>query len=217
MMGEGPRPETVAAERGAAPHPEIILRRMLAWSLATLAAIAAGFVLYAAREVMLPIVAAFVVGVMLGPAARRLEAARAPRIAAGGELDADHLSRDPLDFPSRVRADERLAGHRRVAKGKLHVFDGLVAAWRRLTSMIVEPPNKQAPTSTLWSRASDRAGVVARAAQLQVVSLRHYPIATQLQASWIGDTFEDRVRERPLPTVALALGPGFLIGLTFRR
>ena len=41
--------------------------------------------------------------------------------------------------------------------------------------------------------------------------------AAQLQASWIGDTFEDRVRERPLPTVALALGLGFLIGLTFRR
>ena len=32
--------------------------------------------------------------------------------------------------------------------------------------------------------------------------------AAQLQASWIGDTFEDRVRQRPLPTVALALGLG---------
>ena len=51
--------------------------------------------------------------------------------------------------------------------------------------------------------ASDHAGPVAKAAQLQ--------------ASWIGDTLEDRVRERPLPTVALALGLGFLIGLTLRR
>jgi len=51
--------------------------------------------------------------------------------------------------------------------------------------------------------ASDRAGAAARAAQLQ--------------ASSIGDALEDTVRERPLPTVALALGLGFLLGLTLRR
>ena len=51
--------------------------------------------------------------------------------------------------------------------------------------------------------ASDRAAAVARAAQLQ--------------ASTIGDTLEDAVRERPLPTVALVIGLGFLLGLTLRR
>jgi hypothetical protein len=49
---------------------------------------------------------------------------------------------------------------------RLHVFDGLVAAWRRLTSMIVEPPNQQAPTSTPWShpieRAPSQGGAIAR-------------------------------------------------------
>ena len=77
-MGEGQRPET-AAVADEHPHPEITLREISAWSLAILAAIACGFVLYAAREVMLPVVAAFVVGVMLGPAARRLEALHVPR------------------------------------------------------------------------------------------------------------------------------------------
>src|ERR1700722_6505804 len=70
-MGEGRPPETVAVA-DENPHPEITLRQISAWSLAVLAAIAAGFVLYAAREIMLPVVAAFVVGVMLGPAARGL-------------------------------------------------------------------------------------------------------------------------------------------------
>jgi len=51
--------------------------------------------------------------------------------------------------------------------------------------------------------ASDQAGAVASAAQQQ--------------ASSIGETLQDTVRERPLPTVALALGLGFLLGLTLRR
>jgi hypothetical protein len=68
-MGEGQRPEAVAVAEDE-PHPEIMLRKISSWSLAILAAIGIGFLLYAAREVMLPVVAAFVVGVMLGPAAR---------------------------------------------------------------------------------------------------------------------------------------------------
>ena len=66
--------EDLAGLRRIAP-----LRSISTWSLAILAAIAIGFVLFIAREVLLPIVAAFVVGVMLSPAARRLEAFRAPR------------------------------------------------------------------------------------------------------------------------------------------
>ena len=120
-MGEGRRPETVAVADEDS-HPEITLRQISAWSLAILAAVAAGFVLYAAREIMLPVVAAFVVGVMLGPAARRLEALHIPRplvallLVAGVTL----IIRfgDPVDLPARVRAREWLAGHGRVAEGK---------------------------------------------------------------------------------------------------
>jgi ElaB/YqjD/DUF883 family membrane-anchored ribosome-binding protein len=51
--------------------------------------------------------------------------------------------------------------------------------------------------------ASDRAGAIARTAQME--------------ASSIGDTLEDVIRERPLSTVAIALGLGFLVGATWRR
>ena len=45
-MGEGRRPETVAAA-DEDPHPEITLRQISAWSLAILATVAVGFLLYA--------------------------------------------------------------------------------------------------------------------------------------------------------------------------
>ena len=120
-MGEGQRPEAVAAA-DEEPHPEITLREISAWSLAILATVAVGFLLYAAREVMLPIVAAFVVGIMLGPAARRLGSAApsapARGAAARGQRDADLRFRDPADLSARVRTREWLAGHCRVAERK---------------------------------------------------------------------------------------------------
>ena len=52
-MGEAQGPDTVTvADKD--PHPGIELRQISAWSLAILATVAAGFVLYAAREIMLP-------------------------------------------------------------------------------------------------------------------------------------------------------------------
>jgi ElaB/YqjD/DUF883 family membrane-anchored ribosome-binding protein len=41
--------------------------------------------------------------------------------------------------------------------------------------------------------------------------------AAQDAAVSIGDTLEDVITQRPLATVALALGVGFLIGVTWRR
>lgn len=61
----------------------------------------------------------------------------------------------------------------------------------------------RANVDSMVSDATDRVGAVAGAAQLQ--------------ASAISDTLEDVIRDRPLATVALALGLGFLIGVTWRR
>ena len=62
----------------------------------------------------------------------------------------------------------------------------------------------RAPMSnSMVADASDRMGAVASAAQSQ--------------ASSIADTLEDVIRERPLSTVGLALGLGFLVGVTWRR
>jgi predicted PurR-regulated permease PerM len=144
MMGEGRRPDMVAVA-DEDPRPEITLREISAWSLATLAAIAVGFVLYAAREVMLPVVAAFVVGVMLGPPARRLEALHVPRPLVALLLVASVTLIIGLVilliFP---RVSELASGLPEIVaslKEKLHVFDGLVAVWRRITLMMGEPPN----------------------------------------------------------------------------
>jgi predicted PurR-regulated permease PerM len=142
-MGEGQRPETVAVAVDQ-PHPEITLRQISAWSLAILAGIGIGFLLYAARELMLPVVAAFVVGVMLGPAARRLEALHVPRplvallLVAGVTLIFAFVIL--LIFPRVSELAAGLPGLIASLKEKLHVFDGLVAAWGRLTTMIGNPP-----------------------------------------------------------------------------
>jgi ElaB/YqjD/DUF883 family membrane-anchored ribosome-binding protein len=61
----------------------------------------------------------------------------------------------------------------------------------------------RANMGSMVNDASDRLGVVANRAQSQ--------------ASTLGDSLEDAVRERPLATLALALGLGFLAGVIWRR
>jgi predicted PurR-regulated permease PerM len=146
-MGEGRRPETAPIAEES-PRPDTTFQRTSAWSLATLAAIAVGFVLYAAREVMLPVVASFVVGIMLGPAARRLEALRVPRALGALVLVAGLTFIIALVilliFPRVSDLTSSLPEIVASLKQKLHVFDGLVAAWGRLTSMIGGPPGSAA-------------------------------------------------------------------------
>ena len=61
----------------------------------------------------------------------------------------------------------------------------------------------RANVNSMVADASDRVGAVANAAQSQVASIE--------------ETLEEVIRERPLSTVALALGLGFLVGVTWRR
>ncbi len=63
--------------------------------------------------------------------------------------------------------------------------------------------NARASVDSVMSDASDRAGAVANVAQDA--------------ASSVGDTLADAIEERPIVAVALALGLGFLIGVTWRR
>ena len=63
--------------------------------------------------------------------------------------------------------------------------------------------NARANVDSVMSDASDRAGAVANAAQDA--------------ASSVGDTLADVIEERPVATLALAFGLGFLIGVTWRR
>ena len=61
----------------------------------------------------------------------------------------------------------------------------------------------RANVDSMVADASDRVSAVANVAQSQVASIE--------------ETLEDVIRERPLSTVALALGLGFLVGVTWRR
>lgn len=61
----------------------------------------------------------------------------------------------------------------------------------------------RANVDSVVSDASERAGAVVGAAQEA--------------AATIGDTLENAIQERPLAAVGIALGLGFLIGVTWRR
>ena len=138
MLREGRRPRPVARiEDIGGQRPPDRLRRISAWSLAILAALAGVCALYFARDLMLPIVAAFVVGVMLSPLARRLEALGAPRsvaallivlgvaliIALVIALIVPRVSELATGLPALIQS----------LKEKLQVFDGLVRMWRRVS------------------------------------------------------------------------------------
>jgi predicted PurR-regulated permease PerM len=94
--------------------------------------------LYLARDLMLPIVAAFVVGVMLSPLAQRLEDLRVPRSVAALLIVCGVALLFALVIALIIpRVSELTTGLPALAaslKEKLHAFDGLVSFWRRLTS-----------------------------------------------------------------------------------
>ena len=145
MLREGrpPRPvariEDIGSLRAIDP-----LRRVSAWSLGVLSALAIICALYLARELMIPIVAAFVVGVMLSPVARRLEALHVPRSIAAllivcsvGLLIALVIA---LIVPRVSELTTGLPALAASLKEKLHVFDGLIGFWHRLTSTVGASP-----------------------------------------------------------------------------
>ncbi len=145
-MGEDRRPQS--AEEVPDEDRGDPLRQVSTWSLAILAAVAVGFVLYVAREIMLPVVAAFVVGIMLGPATRRLEALRVPRpLAAVLQVTAVTLIIAFVILLIVPRVSELTSGLPDVVsslKEKLHVFDGVLQTWRRVTATVTEAPKGDA-------------------------------------------------------------------------
>ena len=125
------------------------LRAISTWSLFVLALIGVGGVLYLARDILLPIVAAFVVGVMLSPAARRLEALHLPRALAAllivCVVALIFASVVTLIFPRVSELTEGFPGLAASLKEKLHVFDGLAGFWQRLTRSVGGTPSEPVP------------------------------------------------------------------------
>jgi predicted PurR-regulated permease PerM len=121
--------------------PPIIRRtEVVAFALASLLLICVFAVLYIAKAFFLPVVAAFVVGTMLSPAAGFLERHRIPRalsavlivsaVAAGVTLVVSLMSSPVMEWSSRL---PELAAR---LKDKLHIFDRPLALWQQLQNML---------------------------------------------------------------------------------
>lgn len=121
------------------------------WSLATLAVIAVAAALYFAREPLIPVVTAFVVGVMLSPAARALEERGAPRLFAAAlmVIGAALLIGFVAALIASPLAD--LAGRIPQIGAKLQVLHGFTGWWRHVEMSIGINPSTAQPAIPLPS------------------------------------------------------------------
>jgi predicted PurR-regulated permease PerM len=121
--------------------PPVIRRaEVVAFALVALLVICVVAVLYVAKAFFLPVVAAFVVGTMLSPAASFLERGRIPRavaavliVVAVGAIATFivGLISSPL-----MEWSHRLPELGSLLKDKLHVFDRPLALWQELQGMV---------------------------------------------------------------------------------
>jgi ElaB/YqjD/DUF883 family membrane-anchored ribosome-binding protein len=88
-----------------------------------------------------------------------------------------------------------------------------------LTDQITDALNSFAGTATKQARRGYKQARANAEQAVDDMSERSSAMmdAAQDAASSIGETLEDAITERPLATVGIALGIGFLIGVTWRR
>jgi predicted PurR-regulated permease PerM len=131
---------TNVPDKDADSSPTIGRFDLVEFSLIALLVISIVAVLYFAKAFFLPIVAAFVVGTMLSPAAGFLERRRIPRalsavlivvtLAAGVTFIVGLISAPVMEWAGRL---PELVG---LLKDKLHIFDRPLALWHEFQSMI---------------------------------------------------------------------------------
>jgi predicted PurR-regulated permease PerM len=135
---------------------------LIAWSVGVIAAIAVGLVLYLARELLLPIAAAFVIGTMLSPAAKLAEEYRVPRLASAllivlGVAGLVPTAVASISAPLTVLAS-RAPELGSELRGSLHIFDGVVRLWRSLQLAAGLEPDVRTPSLPLpgleWVRSA---------------------------------------------------------------
>ncbi len=135
--------DTRSFDDGVQSASAIRRSEFVAFALISLLVISVVAVLYVAKAFFLPIVAAFVVGTMLSPAAGFLERRRIPRalsavlivsaVGAGVTFIIGLISSPLMDWSTRL---PELGAH---LKDKLHIFDRPLALWRDLQGMIGGP------------------------------------------------------------------------------
>jgi predicted PurR-regulated permease PerM len=121
------------------PSP-VVRPDLISFALTSLLVISVVAVLYFAKAFFLPVVAAFVIGTMLSPAASFLERRRIPRglsavlivtsVCAGVTFIVGLISSPVMQWTGRL---PELAG---LVKDKLHIFDRPLALWHELQGML---------------------------------------------------------------------------------
>jgi len=139
---------TPPADTGGTPPPDSktelppVIRRadVVAFALVALLLICIFVVLYFAKAFFLPVVAAFVVGTMLSPAANFLERNRIPRslaavliVTTAGAVAIFLLG---LISSPLMEWSHRLPELGSILKEKLHVFDRMLGLWHELQIML---------------------------------------------------------------------------------
>ena len=124
----------------AVEQPALARSDLVTFSLVALLIISAGAVLYFAKAFFLPVVAAFVVGTMLSPAAGLLERHRIPRalsavlivstLGAGVAFIVGLISAPVMEWSGKL---PELAA---LLKDKLHIFDRPLTLWHELQVML---------------------------------------------------------------------------------
>ena len=131
-MSQGRLPPIQRADETADDsEPVDRLRLISAWSLAILAVIAVVGALYFAREPLIPVTTAFVVGIMLSPAARALEERRVPRLLTAALMVLATALVIGIVAALIATPTADLAGRIPQIGTKLQVFHGLLESWRR--------------------------------------------------------------------------------------
>jgi predicted PurR-regulated permease PerM len=138
-LANEPAGKPVPDSKGELP-PVIRRAEVVAFALVALLVICVVAVLYAAKAFFLPVVAAFVVGTMLSPAAGFLERHRIPRavsavlivtgVGAGVAFIVGLISSPLMEWSNRLPELGSLL------KDKLHIFDRPLALWLELQSML---------------------------------------------------------------------------------
>jgi predicted PurR-regulated permease PerM len=134
-------------ESTAATPPIIRRTGVVSFCLVALLILAIVTVLYVARAFFLPVVSAIILGTMLSPAAKRLEAVHVPRPVSAALIviltwAAFVLMIGLISVPVMDWFD-KLPELGPVLKDKLHVFDRPLAIWHQLQVMLGAPETAQ--------------------------------------------------------------------------
>jgi predicted PurR-regulated permease PerM len=121
------------------------LRLISTWSIAVLAIIATGAVLFFMREVLLPVVTAFVVGVMLSPIAKALETRGAPRVLSAVLIVTLTVLLIAVLVGLIAAPLAELAAKLPEIGAKFQAFESALDFWRRMEVSIGIDPAKAGP------------------------------------------------------------------------